>query len=363
MKDFENLRIFYHFAVLTIFLYQSKQSLNKYLEYPVVIQKSFSRIDRVEKPDIQVCYHTFFDYDKAAEFGYDWRSQFLAGLLPNSTKPSWKGKHGNSTFQKIQDMVYFQDFSNVNVSQPYELIHIFGKGFCLQIKGFRNNLTVTSHEKELKLKVYLVHRSTEKIITSDKESPYTQIVLGATSNTTFDYMAFEISYEVEDNTIFEGTKCIDYRQQKESLGDCNYKALATHFQNIYGCYPPWMKLSWKNMCERNVQSKNISVKTLKHTFVDLNNLHAGIHLHNMKQCLPPCYQVQVKWNKREHVPNWKGNTWLYVHDDGDDNVPIFKAVYSFDIFTLTVELGSALGLWLGINMLKNIKLEFKFFAI
>ena len=250
-------------------------------------------------------------------------------------------------------MVYIHDFSKVTVSQPYEPILIFGKGFCLQVKGFSNNLIVTSNSKEKELKVYLVHRSTEKIITSDKESPYTQTVLGTTSNTTFDYMAFEISYEVEDNTIFEGTKCIDYRKQEGSLGDCNYNALAAHFHDLYGCYPPWMQLCWKNMCERDVPSINVRVKTLNNTFEDLNNLHAGIQLNNMKQCLPPCYQVQVKWNKKEHVPNWKGNAWLYIHDS-TDNVPIYKAVYSFDIFTLTVELGSALGLWLGINMRKNI---------
>ena len=49
-------------------------------------------------------------------------------------------------------------------------------------------------------------------------------------------------YEVEDNTIFDGTKCIDYRKQEESLGDCHYKALAAHFHDLYGCYPPWMQL-------------------------------------------------------------------------------------------------------------------------
>ena len=33
--------------------------------------------------------------------------------------------------------------------------------------------------------------------------------------------------------------------------------------------------------------------------------------------------------------------------DNDENVLIEKSVYSIDIFSLTVELGSALGLWLG----------------
>ena len=106
MDNFKYLRMFYQLAVLTIFLIQSKQSLDKYLEYPVVVQKSSTTIKAVEKPDIQVCFDSFFDYDEAAKLGYDWRTSLMAGMLPNSSIPSWKGKYGNYTFQEIQDLVY-----------------------------------------------------------------------------------------------------------------------------------------------------------------------------------------------------------------------------------------------------------------
>ena len=350
LKNLEYLRISYHFAVLSIFLIQSKQSLDKYLAYPVIIQKSFTNINMIEKPDIQVCYHSFFDYEKAAEHGYSWRSKFLTGLLPNSTTPSWRGKNGNSTFQEIQHLIYEKDFSKVNVSKPNEPIYIFGKGFCLQVKEFGNYLIVTTKEKNLK--VYLVHKSTDERLTSDKENPYSQVKFGATSNSTFDFKAMTLVYHVKDNTIFEGTTCVDYRKQEESFGDCNYNALAAHFHDIYGCYPPWMEIGSKNICEIDVPSNNVNAKTLDDTFKEMNSLHVGIQLDIMKQCLPPCYQVHVKWNEKEHVQNWIGKAWLNIYDD-TNNVPISKAVYSFDIFTLIVELGSALGLWLGINMLNK----------
>ena len=54
----------------------------------------------------------------------------------------------------------------------------------------------------------------------------------------------------------------------------------------------------------------------------------------------------MKWNEKENIPNWMGEAQLNVYDEVE-TVPVAKAVYSFDIFTLTVELGSALGLWLG----------------
>ena len=39
--------------------------------------------------------------------------------------------------------------------------------------------------------------------------------------------------------------------------------------------------------------------------------------------------------------------------DNTNSVTISKSVYSYDILTLTVELGSALGLWLGMDMLSK----------
>ena len=349
MKNLKNLRKFYHFAVLIIFLIQSKQSLDKYLEYPVVVQKSSTSINAVEIPDIQVCYKNFFDYDEAARFGYDFRTGLMAGIHSNSTtKPSWKGKYGNYTFQEIQDLVFERHFSKVTVSEPSKLIYVFGKGFCLQINGFGNNFVVTTKEKELK--VYLVHKSTENRLTPDVEDPSTEVVIGATSNETFELKAVELFYKINDNTLFEGTSCVDYRKQKESFGDCNNKALAVHLHDIYGCYPPWMQLDLKNVCEIDVPSKDVGAKTLNDTFQDLYSLICGIKLDFMKQCLPPCYQVQVKWNQKVHISNLKFEATLHVYDN-TETIPISKAVYSFDIFTLIVELGSALGLWLGIYIL------------
>ena len=66
----------------------------------------------------------------------------------------------------------------------------------------------------------------------------------------------------------------------------------------------------------------------------------------MKQCLPPCYQVKIILDQKQDYPYWKNNAELTIYEE-IETVPVFKAVHSFDIFTLAVELGSALRLWLG----------------
>ena len=118
-----------------------------------------------------------------------------------------------------------------------------------------------------------------------------------------------------------------------------------------------MKLGWKNVCDADVESKIVEKKTLNKTLNDLLSLIDGIKIDLMTKCLPSCYQIHVKWNEKENVQNWKGETMINVHNIAD-TIPISKAVYSFDIFTLIVELGSALGLWLGILCSVNIEIKY-----
>ena len=54
---------------------------------------------------------------------------------------------------------------------------------------------------------------------------------------------------------------------------------------------------------------------------------------------------QVKWEEKE-ITTWSKYARLAIYDNVE-SVRTKKAVYSFDIFMLTVELGSALSLWLG----------------
>ena len=54
MKNIQMLKVFFNLVLLIIFFVQSKQSLNKYFDYPVVIQESSVSIDMIKKPDIQV---------------------------------------------------------------------------------------------------------------------------------------------------------------------------------------------------------------------------------------------------------------------------------------------------------------------
>jgi hypothetical protein len=319
-------------------------SLDKYFQYPVVFQESIAVIGTIKKPAVQVCVKGFYDYGKASKYGYKWRSRFLAGWISNTTKPTWKGIHGNSTFKQIQDALYEKDFSKVKINNQNKIKYIFGRGFCLLTPSFGEMLEISNKGKNLK--VYLVHNTTDSKIIID-QNPNSFVELGPTSNKTFDYKIYKINYEVEDNTIHDGTICVDYRKLSESYGECNYRALKSFILTHYGCYPPWMEQYEEDkQCEVNALNRNLLPELFYKIWKTFDKINSGIEIDLFKLCQQPCYQVKVNLEVTWQVQNWKDDAWLQIYDNSK-TVPFHKAVYRSDIFSLTVELGSALGLWLG----------------
>ena len=227
--------------------------------------------------------------------GYYLRSMFLAGKKSNSTTPTWKGLNGNITFQDLQDQLYNKDFSNVEVDIESRLVYKFGKGFCLETKGSKKEIKITS--KESKLRVYFVHNTTNTQLIADK-NPLHYIEVGHKPKGVYDHKIYEISYHVLDKTLHDGGLCIDYRKTAENYGDCNYRALKEHIFSSYGCYPPWLENTEGKQCEIDIPSKLIDAAVHNHIWNDLDAVTDRRKIDLMDNCKEPCYQVKVKLEEK-----------------------------------------------------------------
>ena len=136
-------------------------------------------------------------------------------MIQNSTKPTWKGNHGNATSQYLIDLLYHGDFSKLKVDKPNKIFYKFDKGFCSEVSGLEKDLKITNKGKDLQ--VFFVQASTNPKIYKDV-SPNAYVKLRSTSNATFDYKVYEIVNEIHDNTIYEGISCVDYRKQDKQYG-------------------------------------------------------------------------------------------------------------------------------------------------
>ena len=66
-------------------------------------------------------------------------------------------------------------------------------------------------------------------------------------------------------------------------------------------------------------------------------------------CKPSCFKLKMNFMLESEITNFPKYTVFEVNFD--EKVQIHKRAYSYDAFSLTVELGSALGLWVGLSAL------------
>ena len=150
-------------------------------------------------------------------------------------------------------------------------------------------------------------------------------------------------YNHKSNKFLHSTNLI-----QETYGDCNYSALKNYIFSAYGCYPPWMMDERNNkICEIGLENKEIDINLFEEVWRVISKLTDGRTPNVLQHCLPPCYQIMCQLDMKLDDSYTRETAYLDIYDDAK-TVPIYKAVHSFDVFMLSVELGSALGLWLGI---------------
>ena len=346
---FASLRLLFQVFTLCIFTFQALQSFNRFFSYPVVTQTSEASINTIQKPTYYVCPKARYNYAESTTEGYTMHSKFLAGLLDNSSRPTWKGKYGNSSFQTLIWNFFENDFDNVHINTDAELeeVFLFYQGFCLKMKSSPTDEFLQITTTDIPIRVYPSHDTTEEKVINDKSDSYgITLDVGAINSSHFHIIIYEVLYEVHDNTLFEGETCIDYRKRTESYGDCLYEVVKRHVYSIYKCYPPWLLKTGGKECEEEIETLGVDKGRYNQIWSDIDFLTDGNHISMMKECMKPCYTVTVNLVEKTHIRNFKGHSYARIIDSAD-KVKVYKSAHSFDVFALIVELGSALGLWLG----------------
>ena len=75
----------------------------------------------------------------------------------------------------------------------------------------------------------------------------------------------------------------------------------------------------------------------------------GQDLEFANDCLQPCLTMSITLKRTFYITNRIKNASTKLESQKD--IVILKDVYSYDLFNLVVDLGSALGLWLGLSAL------------
>ncbi len=112
----------------------------------------------------------------------------------------------------------------------------------------------------------------------------------------------------------------------------------------FGCLFPWFpEVSGSSTC-KEIRKRNDN--DFKRSILDLGNFVLGLKTHLIEPCKPSCLTMSIKLKR---LDQWTGNDAAILQFNILDDVTVHTATSAYDMFNLVVDLGSALGLWLGLS--------------
>ena len=282
---------------------------------------------------------------------------FLLGIMKNSTNISWRGKWGNSTFKNLEYTLLDSDYSSLesrSLLRSTGLWHInerkrkflFPHGVCLELDNLQQFTDLQIYSRE-EINIYFVDpaRANDK---RTEETLDAKATFGPTSTIFFSFRIYEVEYFLYDDSIHDGTSCTDYTKSDMSYGECLKNILMHEFLASYGCLPLWVSTNNSKICEDEI---DIEANTIEKTPLFRNIVKLVKHLEPdmFKKCLSMCTTMKIKLQEVAYRSNDLRKAFFEA--TSKDWATVYTQVYRYDFQSLTVDLGSALGLWLDLSCL------------
>jgi hypothetical protein len=348
------------FIAFILFLIQLEQAIRKYFQYPVVVQTSRVQVENLQPPVVLVCQPDQFNYTTGDKYGYGGYTRLVKGQLhPKSRFISWKGRYGNQTYNGLENLLFDSVFEKlgkhyslgikpaINKMMSYnrtvERKVLFPHGDCRKMVDVPSKPTVGLRTKT-EVTMYFVDPAKENDITTG-ETTHAQATIGPATNNLFERGVYEVHYSLHDATIHDGVTCTDYTKKGSTYGSCLMKVLTEEALQGFGCIPPWVPGNITDQaCE---EATHIDLDEWLQCAInfDLIELLGNREPEVFKKCLPPCTTMRIEFQKVLFKSNRRGRAFLQAKST--DWATVSTEVYSYDIFNLAVDLGSALGLWMG----------------
>ena len=281
----KSVRKLLQLVALGIFLYQM---INSWINYLNKHQIQETSLKTFPAPILHICQQKAFSYEKAAKIGYASKANFLAGKLEGSGNLTWRGKHGNMTFEDEFELIFYQGLETVNVYNSSHWIFNILLGHCLELESVPtdNVFEITTKESI----IIDLKPSTSKILRNS--NPESSIHIGPSGGDTYMYAVYNLVYSEQDNVIMAGESCTN--NQESSYTACRGDAIGSYLFSVYGCLPPWWPNKNNITCEKHSPMRQLPGDVQDKLLADLDDLTDGLEIDAMNQCLPPCVTTHVE---------------------------------------------------------------------
>ena len=330
-------------AAFLLFIYQMIEAILKYKSGPIVNDMTTVKLTPKDAPTMFICNTNQFDYERARLVGYSKVTELLQGIPFANDSISFRGKYNNLTFDDMN--LYNYDYSDLKITtgqlkkmfvQPY--------GFCNKLDNYTSPVRITTKQK---VHLFLVDPNLNNDLRIESSEVIgEELTLEPLPGDLFEVKSIEIQQKILDSSLHNGNTCTDYTRIKSSYRECLQNNVKMKFMAYLNCIPPWVPNEKDNVCHQSLiidEKLKIEYKKL------VDNLYKREDLESFVNCRRPCKMTTIQHKKIFYMSNYPKSGVLKLKIGST----ILKEteIYSYDIFSLAVELGSALGLWLGLSLL------------
>ena len=143
------------------------------------------------------------------------------------------------------------------------------------------------------------------------------------------------------------SSCENYpNKDHSSYEECLHAELTGKVKPVFGCMIPWMSHR-KYACDKPVSKTPSRTKLIEWARSIVNDAYGGVEYYS-ENCKLPCSFYATRVSKQAVSTSLEEATTLFIHILR--NVKVKKIVLSYDKTSLLVEIGSCLGMWLGLSM-------------
>ena len=346
-----NIKLIVLIPSIGMFIYQLSTAIGNLIEMPNVDSSYQRDLSEKDLPLITVCPTSQTNYTKLYELGYIYKAQLQAGLSNCSTGfecefISW-GHHLNITQEELYGQIYNAQLAkDVLFNIPNlesKLVFIPRFGYCKEIlmlhpqtliiynKHVFTDLRIFFSDKNYRSHFSLAFRTHwgDKVIVPFGKTFYTDVEITKTST---------CKIMEEDPQLFNYGQCVD-NNLKISMG------------KLYGCVPPWM--SKTNQCNTILEfKKEQHLKFFLDYAIKIEQMKNIPEELECRTCESTYYHVRVD-DELDPDGDWGmyGNKTIRAIIFFDTRVKITERVHSYDAFKFIIDVGSSLGLWLGLSVL------------
>ena len=342
-------------AATAFLVVQMVVAIKKYRSKLTMRSPEMMTLSKFRKPLLfTVCKLDQFNYQNAKALGYSRADNFLSGNTMDPSKISWTGLHGNMSFKQTLDMLYDTTNNVTFFTNP----HFETSTSKRSSQRFFIPFGLCSVYEDLPRSYLRIHLDVSKV------SSHIIFVSDPTSSTSFQPSAMKGDQIMLKTTRINGgaytTHKIQLQETRVEIGDDSCTAYPTEEFMSYtdcvetemrkkvipylGCMVPW--LSDQDACLGSIE-RLPKYDTLVQWLFRISLQSWGNIIYTSEQCSPPCSYLTAHSTKSLTGINWrKNNVELYFVE----HVEIEKIQLAYDSGDLLVEIGSCLGLWLGLSV-------------